>query len=467
MNHRTLYRWQEEAIEVVREAWKTDEPNTTIAAVTGAGKTEVAVRLINEWDGIVTVVVPRKALMLQWRDDLTPHIVGRFGGGSIRGWGNETEYINIATLNAMRSGKVADFLKDDDRKHLIIVDECHNLRGNKNRKALDNIPCDAVIGLSATPHPSKEAKEVVEALCGPIRYSYRYGQALHDGVIPPFVLHAVQISMSEIEGNELRSIDRRIKKAMKESREWWGERRGQEMLELAKRLGMMRKRLLNDVKSRYFLCYNILNDDCDVPTMVFHDTIDGVERLARMTPNLNPAIYHSKSKEGNEQIQRFLSGDTQHLYSCLALAEGFNAPRVERAVMMSGPNAPLRRIQTLGRCLRGKTDKPNEIYFLYVAGTKDEDGLHNLLKTADIPDYISGDEKRQIVNHWRWDSANGFVSIEAPKAPKAFIPSTPQKCEKCGRTFKSEVGLNSHYCRDVKWMYEDPPRTFEEMFGSD
>ena len=195
MSDRTLYRWQKEAIEVVREAWKTDEPNTTIAAVTGAGKTEVAVRLINEWDGIVTVVVPRKALMLQWRDDLTPHIVGRFCGGSIRGWGNETGYINIATLNAMRSGKVADFLKDDDRKHLIIVDECHNLRGNKNRKALDNIPCDAVIGLSATPHPSKEAKEVVEALCGPIRYSYRYGQALHDGVIPPFVLHAVQIPM--------------------------------------------------------------------------------------------------------------------------------------------------------------------------------------------------------------------------------------------------------------------------------
>ena len=468
-SNRTLYRWQEEAIEVVREAWKTDEPNTTIAAVTGAGKTEVAVRLINEWDGIVTVVVPRKALMLQWRDDLEPYaIVGRFGGGSIRGWGDETGYINIATLNAMRSGKLASYLNDFlDRKHLIIVDECHNLRGNKSRKALDNIPCDAVIGLSATPHPTKEAKEVVEALCGPIRYSYRYGQALHDGVIPPFVLHAVQIPMENAERNELASIDNRIKKAMKESREWWGERRGREMLELAKRLGMMRKRLLNDVESRYVLSSNILNQEDGVPTMVFHDTIDGVERLARMTPNLNPAIYHSKSKEGNEQIQRFLSGDTQHLYSCLALAEGFNAPRVERAVMMSGPNAPLRRIQTLGRCLRGKTDKPNEIYFLYVAGTKDEDGLHNLLKTADIPDYINGDEKRQIVNHWRWDLANGFVSIEAPKAPKAFIPSTPQKCEKCGRTFKSEVGLNSHYCRDVKWMYEDPPRTFEEMFGSD
>ena len=72
MRDRTLYRWQKEAIEVVREAWETDEPNTTIAAVTGAGKTEVAVRLINEWDGIVTVVVPRKALMLQWRDDLEP-----------------------------------------------------------------------------------------------------------------------------------------------------------------------------------------------------------------------------------------------------------------------------------------------------------------------------------------------------------------------------------------------------------
>ena len=186
-----------------------------------------------------------------------------------------------------------------------------------------------------------------------------------------------------------------------------------------------------------------------------------------MTSDLNPAVYHSKSKQGNNEIQRFLTGETQHLYSCLALAEGFNAPRVERAIMMSGPNAPLRRIQTLGRCLRGRTDTPNEIYFFYVAGTKDEMGLHNLLKTADIPATIEvNGDTIDVVKHWRTGTCCNLTAIEAPTEPEAFKARIPQKCEKCGRSFKSEVGLNSHHCVDRSWMNEDPPATLEEMFAS-
>ena len=411
MTQRTLYRWQSEALDAVRQAFATDTPDTTIAAVTGAGKTEVALRVMEEWTGLVTVVVPRKALMVQWRDDidndpfLHSHIVGRFGGGGIKGWGGGAAgRITIATLNAMRSGKVTEAIEKSDMKHLVIVDECHNLRGEKNRLALSDeiTPRDAVLGLSATPHPTIEAQDVIESLCGPIRYSYRYAQALADDVIPEFVLNAVQVPLTPEERTAIASVTQKIKGVMRD----YNESGDHHLKTLAQHLGMERKRLLNDATSRYSLAVRLLNQEPDTPTMVFHDTIEGVEKLGRATSHLEPAIYHSKSKEGQRSINRFLSEETNHLYSCLALSEGFNAPRVERAIMMSGPNAPLRRIQTLGRCLRGKTDEPNQIYFFYVPNTKDADGLHNLLEEGDIPS--------DVVLHWTMDE-EGLSPISKPE----------------------------------------------------
>lgn len=177
--------------------------------------------------------------------------------------------------------------------------------------------------------------------------------------------------------------------------------------------------------------------------MLFHDRTEDVDRLATMTPHLNPAVYHSNRPSANEEIESFITGDTDVLYSCMALTEGFNVPRVKIAVMMSGSNAPLRRIQTLGRCLRGDDGEPNQIYFLYVKGTKDEEGLGNLIREADLP--------KSVIQHYTmndtWMEATGnTTSIAETPLFAQFTTTTRPECEKCGRTFKGQVGLNTHHC---------------------
>lgn len=464
----TLYRWQNDALDL----WINHQPwndKMTIAAVTGAGKTRLALEIMKyEWlteqtnpvpqTLYITVVVPRKALMPQWKEAIeecfafTNHPVGRVGGGGIKGWSPKPCYgdtklnINIVTINAQRDGKnnaVATRMKADYlSRHLVIVDECHNLRGAKNRNAMnpDFIGYRTkVLGLSATPHPTPEAKKVVEELCGEIKYSYRYAQALEDGVIPPFVVNAVSIPMNREEQQELDDWDGKVKWALKKADQAWGAERGK-MLNIAKQYGIQRKQFLNRVKSRTHMALRILNKHQGQPTMLFHDRTEDVDRLATMTPHLNPAVYHSNRPNANEEIESFITGDTEVLYSCMALTEGFNVPRVKVAVMMSGSNAPLRRIQTLGRCLRGDDDTPNEIYFLYIKGTKDEDGLRNLIREADLPKSVM--RYYTMNDEWMEESSPTVVG----EAPVFRERKERPQCPKCERTFKGEVGLNSHHC---------------------
>ena len=444
-----MYNWQKEALWIWKGAGDPPDdetcgkwrPDMTVAAVTGSGKTRLALEVCEDWlkyseipewrfKEMITIVVPRTALMMQWYDTMIewgidPALIGRVGGGSIKGWkAQPSNLYNIVSLQTLAKGQpeyMTTFTKSTS--HLVIVDECHNLRGAKMRQALSpkNCPADRVLGLSATPHPTDEAREVVESLCGPIRYSYRYAQALADGVIPPFEIKAIQIPLNVEENGEVSQITNQITSVMKEARNEYGAE-AQRLYAIAKALGMKRKRVLNRCKSRFHMALRVLSrHGADTPTMVFHDSIEDIERLAQMTSYLQPALYHSKGK-GAGELEKFAQGKTNHLYSCIALSEGFNAPRVKVAIMMSGPNAPLRRIQTLGRCLRGDGSVVNQIYFFYVAGTKDEQGLHNLLEAGDIPQTIKiGEKEIAVVKHYK-SSGHWIEPIDPPKNPESFKP---------------------------------------------
>lgn len=404
-----LYRWQKECLQ----AWDDrDTQGMCVASITGSGKTAVAMEVMKRHtenhiglpiliEPLITIVVPRKALMIQWREEMIaygfePEWIGRKGGGSIKGWKNAPvmDGINITTFASLSKGRPAWIPEDmTDVNHLVVVDECHNLRGKVMRKALSESICprSATLGLSATPHPTDDARRVITELVGPIGYSYRYAEALADGVIPPFKLNLVQIPINKEEDNDIEFMSKRIRRLMQEA-EYAEYTEKNRLQAIARNLGSQRKRLINRVSGRTHMAIRILNRNEDKPTLLFHESTDDVDRLAQITQHLNPSVYHSNTNTGDQALEAFKNEETDHLYSCLALTEGFNVPRVQLAIMMSGPNAPLRRIQTLGRCLRGK-ETVNEIFFFYVNHRKDLEGVHNLIETADIPP--------QVIHHYK------------------------------------------------------------------
>jgi superfamily II DNA or RNA helicase len=471
----TLYRWQGEAIDACKVAIQDDE-GAAVAGATGTGKSRVALELMDWYrfergGGLFTIVVPTKALMIQWRDGLIEYgfdadCIGRCGGGSIKGWKNTvSDTINITTIQSLQRGKLV--LPDALDKHMVVVDECHNLRGAKARHCLDGVEYDAIIGLSATPHPTDEARDIVENVIGKIVYSYRYAQALADGVIPPFALNLVRVKMNRDESGEVDVLTNKIKSCMREA-QYNSREETNRLHAIARNLGTQRKRVLNRCRSRFHMALRVMAHHGNVPTLLFHESTEDVDKLSQMTPHNNAAVYHSNHPSKDAELERFKDKETNHLYSCLSLTEGFNVPFVEVAIMMSGPNAPLRRIQTLGRSLRGNKEHINQVYFFYVNHKKDLEGVHNLIEQADIPP--------EVIHHYEMEDVSGDVPVgwmkelQPLQRREAWIPiayaggGERPVCDKCGRDFRGQVGLNNHHCvprRDP----DAPRRTFEDMFG--
>ena len=74
---------------------------------------------------------------------------------------------------------------------------------------------------------------------------------------------------------------------------------------IARNLGSQRKRVINRVKARSHMALRIMAHHGDVPTLLFHESTEDVDRLSQMTPHLNAAVYHSNHPSKDSELERF------------------------------------------------------------------------------------------------------------------------------------------------------------------
>lgn len=148
-----------------------------LSAPTGFGKTVIGAWLIAQTKKSTLVVVPKTALLSQWRSRLLGFLsgpdgelkIGQLGGGKSRLTGK----IDIATFQSL--------FKTDDRGErnilpqarsygMVIVDECHHAAAPQLEYVLKRVPARRVYGLSATPRRSDGLDRTLSMVCGPLRY---------------------------------------------------------------------------------------------------------------------------------------------------------------------------------------------------------------------------------------------------------------------------------------------------------
>src|SRR6478609_8463853 len=205
---RKLYRWQFDVLV----AWLRCGRRGIIEAVTGAGKTELAIAAASDAlrrGRFVLVLVPSRVLMEQWHTALRATLpaarIGRLGDA-----GRDTAESCDVLVATRHSAAVYKPIPPGVEGGLLIVDECHGLGGKTLRRTL-LAEYEERLGLTATLERSDDAvTDLLLPYFGGICYRYGFDQGIADGVCARPRVAFVGVALSDQERADYVEIEQRL-----------------------------------------------------------------------------------------------------------------------------------------------------------------------------------------------------------------------------------------------------------------
>ena len=156
--------------------------------------------------------MPTLTLLDQWRVDLQEEFgvpSEEIACFSSQEMARKACAVNLLVINTARR-KIQRIARRPGS--FLIVDECHRAGSTENAKALRG-EFAATLGLSATPQREYDTglEEHVLPVLGPVIFKYGYTSAYRDGIITPFDLINVRVSMLQHEQRRYDKLTKRVR----------------------------------------------------------------------------------------------------------------------------------------------------------------------------------------------------------------------------------------------------------------
>lgn len=361
---RILRQWQAKALTL----WVENGRRGIVSAVTGGGKTILALEAIRTFPGSTSlVVVPTLALLDQWWVEIADYLnlrldevhILRTHGKVRRGT------VNLAVLNT------ASTIRQPLGDCLLVIDECHKAASPTFSAVLDLQP-SATLGLSAT--PERQYDDGLDALLipalGPVLMRYTYRDALAEGVIVPFRLHNIVFELESETQIAYDKLTRRLAQSI--------EAIGADAPETVS-LMLRRARILNMSLARVRLALKLVARHRGQKVLIFHEDIGACDLINKVLlgNEIKAGVYHSglPLQVRANVLSAYKSSELDVLVTCRALDEGFNVPETEVGIIAASTATRRQRIQRLGRVLRPSQGKTSATVFTLVATKPEIDRL--------------------------------------------------------------------------------------------
>jgi superfamily II DNA or RNA helicase len=353
--------------------WSKADFRGIVVLPTGAGKTVLAVKAIEELQCSTLIVVPTLVLVDQWRQVLEQAFnitIGSLGGGK-----EEIEPITVSTydsarLRAWKLGNLFDF---------IVFDEVHHLTAPSNRRIAERYLARRRLGLTATLQKAEGPLEILGELLGSTVYELGVTD-LAGSHLADFTVKTIRIPLNAAEQFEYnkqfdiyRGYLRSRNLQIRSSKDYLNfvKRSGRDSE--ARRALAARNRAMDialNSSSKIAYLKQLLKSNPDEKALIFTSHNKLVYTLSKDL--LIPAITHKTPQEEREDILgRFHSGDYKRIVTSRVLDEGVDVPDASMAIILSGSGSNRQYVQRLGRILRKSPGKEAVLFELVSQGTSE------------------------------------------------------------------------------------------------
>jgi RNA polymerase primary sigma factor len=416
----SLRPWQSAALN----AWNENERNGLVEAVTGTGKTRLALAAIAEefaLGGKVAVIVPSIELQRQWELEIRTHFPDAEIGFMGNGYYDQLTECDILIAIVHSASRYELGLKDKELG-LLVADEVHRYGAETFQLALED-SFRSRLGLTATRERPDGAHYGLEQYFGKVVYTLGYREAIAMGYIADVKVALIPVNLSTEEREQFDELSEQISatqfalskkfglkldpfpKFMEEISRIAAEGELRDRIAAGTYIRSIsrRKKMLAETSQKYavmkYLAESVKNSH---GTLVFTQTIDGAEALAQelQKKGVKAEPIHSEldKTERRKVFVNFESGKVKALTAATVLDEGIDVPEADLAVIISTSKTKRQMIQRMGRVLRRKKDGRNARFvFVYVADTPEdpERGAHDAF-WGEVLDIATSSQKFEL-----------------------------------------------------------------------